>query len=115
MLLDTGAAQTALDLETAESLGDGRTSKTPCRVGGFGGEQEVRTLRSVTIQLGNARQEHFGVPAFSMKGLSGIVGYRVSGLLGTSFLQHVILWINYRDGWVRILPAERRSRRDRAN
>jgi hypothetical protein len=74
-LLDTGARHTQIDERRARALWLDRNG--------------------ATVEIGGARVEHVNIRAVSFDDLNAQAGRRVDGLLGSDFLEHFVVEINY--------------------
>lgn len=95
-LLDTGASACIVSPLLAQRLGLPRGEPATAR----GPVDAVEGYRSVVKKLcvGNAALDDAEVIVMDCSRQSGYVGERVDGVLGTTFLAHFAVMLNYRDG-----------------
>ena len=95
-MLDTGASCCIVSPLLAQRLGLPRREPAIAR----GAVDAVEGYRSVVrrLSLGSAALDDVEVVVMDCSRVSGYVGDRVDGYLGTSFLQHFAIMLSYRDG-----------------
>jgi clan AA aspartic protease (TIGR02281 family) len=98
LLLDSGAAMTAVSWACLESIGyDPAASRTRRRLLTANGLIEVPVVRVERVSVGELESPDIEVGALDVPGLTG-----VQGMLGLNFLQKFRTVLDYRQGYLEI-------------
>jgi tetratricopeptide (TPR) repeat protein len=100
-ILDTGAFTTIVSPEAAREVTavHGNSYET---VRGISGEvNKLYYGNKIVFRFANIRQENVYVTAFDLSSLSRDLGTEVSGLIGASLVNYLVVHIDYRDGLVK--------------
>lgn len=102
--IDTGTSTTAISPELAEQLG---VTSTPIGAGTTGGAQVAVTAGILaSFQVGGARIENTSVVvADFFKMLSEVVGTKLDGIVGYSFLRNYKVAFDYPNATLSLFPA----------
>ncbi len=102
-LLDSGAEQSIIDLQTAREWGLSFRKEVP--VLGVGGVCQAFETDTVGLKFA---ETHFDRPllAMDLKPISRRTGKRIEGLLGADFFEGRAIQLDYASGAVRILSGE---------
>jgi predicted aspartyl protease len=115
-LIDSGASSTVLSKRTAEELGRIHLNSA-VRVHGLSGQvPQVWTAPPIEMNVLGIGQRHQKVLAIDLDFHAAESGVGLDGMLGFSFLQHLVLTLDDRNGLVKLEigrvtrnPALRRS------
>ncbi|MFN8007984.1 MAG: aspartyl protease family protein [Terriglobia bacterium] len=108
-ILDTGAAESIINLELAQKV----TSLQPAGVtirGLSGDVKKTMMAQEILLQVGNFRQQNDGMLAMSFKKMSKDVEFEISGLLGYPLLSQILVYLDYRDGLVNLVYPTKKSK-----
>jgi predicted aspartyl protease len=101
MLLDTGTDPSAIDLETAESIGIRRSSKGQQGDGGGSDKNLAFDCKFKSLHLGGLTATNIDAAAIDLRKISERMGKHIDGVLGHSLLNKRIVQFDYLHSIVR--------------
>ncbi len=101
-VFDSGSSRSLISEEMARAITKPSRDDS-LNVRGLSGKvNQVFRTPPLALEFGNFRSDPQELIAFNFNKLDKSLGTEISGLLGDSTLRHLNLWINYRDGLMKI-------------
>jgi predicted aspartyl protease len=94
-MLDTGAVQTLISVQLADSLAIEEQAIEGVEAIGVGGKVSILLSTLQSLAVGNAVLERLSVMVADLRTLSKVIGTTIEGVLGHDYLKHFRVTIDY--------------------
>ncbi len=100
-MVDTGNFSSSISPETAREITKIQGG-APVSIQGMSGKvAKVSTGDKVVFQFGGIQQQNNNLFSYDTSGLSRYAGFEISGFLGSTILDELTIYIDYRDGLIK--------------